>query len=83
MDNLALKTVNPLKRTFWRSAAAAAASVGAVLITTTTHALTAADITTATSANDSSSLIDTAAIWILGVVVGIFAVRKVIGFFGK
>lgn len=48
-----------------------------------TFALTSADITSATSENDASSLIDTAAIWILGIAVGIFAVKKVIAFFGR
>lgn len=56
---------------------------GSALGASQTFALTAADITTATSDNDASSLIDTAAIWILGIAVGIFAVKKVIAFFGR
>ncbi|WP_151746942.1 hypothetical protein AAC899_09840 [Acinetobacter soli] len=56
---------------------------GSALGASQTFALTSADITTATSDNDASSLIDTAAIWILGIAVGIFAVKKVIAFFGR
>ncbi|MGR2670900.1 hypothetical protein ACUXVT_06435 [Acinetobacter soli] len=56
---------------------------GTALGATQTFALKAADVTAATSENDASSLIDTAAIWILGIAVGIFAVRKVIAFFGR
>lgn len=87
MDNLVLKTVNqPKKFSIKRVAGVAAAvagSVGSVLITTATHALSSADVTAATSGNDASGTIDTAAIWVIGIVVGIFATRKVIGFFGK
>lgn len=56
---------------------------GSALGASQTFALTAADITAATSQNDASSLIDTAAIWVLGIAVGFFAIRKVISFFGR
>lgn len=47
------------------------------------HALTAADITTATTGSDATPLIEAAALFILGIVVVIWSSRKVIGFFSK
>ncbi|WP_455803208.1 hypothetical protein [Acinetobacter guillouiae] len=43
----------------------------------------ALDVSTALKDNTASTNIDTAAVWVLGVVVTIFAARKVIGFFGR
>lgn len=43
----------------------------------------ALDVSTALSGNDAESNIDTAAVWILGIAVTIFAARKVIGFFSR
>lgn len=44
------------------------------------HAL---DVSAALAGNDASSNIDTAAVWILGIAVTIFAARKIIGFFSR
>lgn len=46
-----------------------------------TYALSPTDVTAATTANDASGSIDAGALWVLGIVVGIFAVRKIIGMF--
>ena len=43
----------------------------------------ALDVSTALSGNNAESNIDTAAVWILGIAVTIFAARKVIGFFSR
>lgn len=53
---------------------------GAALMTSQAHAL---DVSTALSGSDTSANIDTAAVWILGIAVTIFAARKVIGFFSR
>lgn len=41
------------------------------------------DPATATSGSSASSWIDTAAQWMLGIIVGIWGVRKVLAFFGR
>jgi hypothetical protein len=53
---------------------------GAALMTSQANAL---DVSTALSGSDTSDNIDTAAVWILGIAVTIFAARKVIGFFSR
>lgn len=53
---------------------------GAALVASQAHAL---DVSTALSGSDTSANIDTAAVWILGIAVTIFAARKVIGFFSR
>ena len=53
---------------------------GASIAATQANAL---DVSTALSGNDAESNIETAAIWILGIAVTIFAARKVIGFFSR
>lgn len=53
---------------------------GAALVASQAHAL---DVSTALAGSDTSANIDTAAIWILGIAVTIFAARKVIGFFSR
>ena len=50
------------------------------LVASQAHAL---DVSTALSGSDTSANIDTAAVWILGIAVTIFAARKVIGFFSR
>lgn len=56
---------------------------GAVVSTALMSNAHALDVSTALSGNEASSNIDTAAIWILGIAVTIFAARKVIGFFSR
>jgi hypothetical protein len=58
----------------------ATALTGAALVSSQVHAL---DVSTALAGSDTSANIDTAAIWILGIAVTIFAARKVIGFFSR
>lgn len=53
---------------------------GATIASTQANAL---DVSTALTSNDAESNIDTAAVWILGIAVTIFAARKVIGFFSR
>ena len=53
---------------------------GAALVASQAHAL---DVSAALTGNSASSNIDTAAVWILGIAVTIFAARKVIGFFSR
>lgn len=53
---------------------------GATIAATQANAL---EVSTALSGNDAKSNIETAAIWILGIAVTIFAARKVIGFFSR
>jgi hypothetical protein len=43
----------------------------------------ALDVSTALTGNDAESNIDTAAIWILGLAVTIYAAKRVIGFFSR
>ena len=43
----------------------------------------ALDVSAALTGNTAGANIDTAAIWILGIAVTIFAARKVIGFFSR
>lgn len=50
------------------------------LVASQAHAL---DVSTSLSGSDTSANIDTAAVWILGIAVTIFAARKVIGFFSR
>ena len=56
------------------------AVVGTALMMSDANAL---DVSTALSGNNASKDIDTAAIWVLGIAVTIFAARKVIGFFSR
>ena len=56
------------------------ATVVGGLMASNAHAL---DVGTALTDNTASANIDTAALWILGIVVTIFAARKVIGFFSR
>lgn len=56
------------------------ATVVGGLMASNAHAL---DVSTALTDNTASANIDTAALWILGIVVTIFAARKVIGFFSR
>lgn len=58
----------------------ATGAVGTALIASQAHAL---DVSTALQGSDTSSNIDTAAVWVLGIAVTIFAARKVIGFFSR
>lgn len=53
---------------------------GASIAATQANAL---DVSTALSGHDAESNIETAAVWILGIAVTIFAARKVIGFFSR
>ena len=53
---------------------------GAAMVASQAHAL---DVSSALTASDTSQNIDTAAVWILGIAVTIFAARKVIGFFSR
>lgn len=55
-------------------------ATASALLVSNAHAL---DVDTALTGNTASSNIDTAAIWILGIAVTIFAARKVIGFFSR
>ena len=56
------------------------AVVGTALIMSDANAL---DVGAALTGNTASDNIDTAAIWVLGIAVTIFAARKVIGFFAR
>ncbi|MGA4742539.1 hypothetical protein ACPC5Q_04160 [Acinetobacter junii] len=66
--------------TLKRFGVASGATVGTALMMSDANAL---DISAALTGNDASTNIDTAAIWILGIAVTIFAARKVIGFFSR
>lgn len=66
--------------TLKRFGVASGATVGTALMMSDANAL---DVSTALSGNDASANIDTAAIWVLGIAVTIFAARKVIGFFSR
>ena len=56
---------------------------GAVLSTAIMSNAKALDVGTALTGNAASANIETAAIWILGISVTIYAARKVIGFFSR
>ena len=56
------------------------AAVGTALMMSDANAL---DVSAALSGNNAGANIDTAAIWVLGIAVTIFAARKVIGFFSR
>lgn len=56
------------------------AVVGTALMMSDANAL---DVSTALAGNTAGSDIDTAAVWVLGIAVTIFAARKVIGFFSR
>lgn len=56
------------------------AVVGTALMMSDANAL---DVSAALTGNTASDNIDTAAIWVLGIAVTIFAARKVIGFFSR
>ena len=56
------------------------AVASAALLSSNANAL---DVSQAISGSDAESNIDTIAIWILGIAVTIFSVRKVIGFFSR
>lgn len=56
------------------------AVAGTALMMSDANAL---DVSAALSGNTASSNIDTAAVWVLGIAVTIFAARKVIGFFSR
>ncbi len=58
----------------------AGAAAGTVLMMSDANAL---DVGAALTGNTASDNIDTAAIWVLGIAVSIFAARKVIGFFSR
>lgn len=58
----------------------AGAAAGTALMMSDANAL---DVSTALTGNDAADNIDTAAIWVLGIAVTIFAARKVIGFFSR
>lgn len=66
--------------TLKRFGVASGATVGTALMMSDANAL---DISAALTGNDASTNVDTAAIWILGIAVTIFAARKVIGFFSR
>jgi hypothetical protein len=66
--------------TLKRFGVASGATVGTALMMSNANAL---DVGTALTGNDASANIDTAAIWVLGIAVTIFAARKVIGFFSR
>jgi putative effector of murein hydrolase len=74
-NNDTQKRLDTLKRFGVASGLAAGA-----LATSQAHAL---DVSAALSGSDTSANIDTAAVWILGIAVTIFAARKVIGFFSR
>lgn len=58
----------------------AGAAAGTALMVSNANAL---DVSASLTGSDASANIDTAAIWILGIAVTIFAARKVIGFFSR
>lgn len=58
----------------------ASGAAGTALMMSDANAL---DVSTALTGNNASANIDTAAVWILGIAVTIFAARKVIGFFSR
>jgi hypothetical protein len=66
--------------TLKRFGVASGATAGTALMMSNANAL---DVGTALTGNDASANIDTAAIWVLGIAVTIFAARKVIGFFSR
>lgn len=66
--------------TLKRFGVASAATAGTALMMSDANAL---DVSTALTGSDTSANIDTAAVWILGIAVTIFAARKVIGFFSR
>ena len=66
--------------TLKRFGVSAGAAAGTALMMSDANAL---DVSTALTGNDASANIDTAAIWVLGIAVTIFAARKVIGFFSR
>ena len=75
MNNEQQKRLDTLKR----FGVASGLTAGA-LVASQAHAL---DVGAALSGSDTSANIDTAAVWILGIAVTIFAARKVIGFFSR
>ena len=66
--------------TLKRFGVASGATVGTALMMSNANAL---DVSAALTGNTASANIDTAAIWVLGIAVTIFAARKVIGFFSR
>lgn len=66
--------------TLKRFGVASGAAAGTALMMSNANAL---DVSAALSGNTASDNIDTAAIWVLGIAVTIFAARKVIGFFSR
>lgn len=59
------------------------ATLSTALITSNAFALDPADVATATSGSNAGDTVDAGALWILGIVVTIFAAKKVIGFFSR
>ena len=66
--------------TLKRFGVASGAAAGTALMMSDANAL---DVSAALTGNTASANIDTAAIWVLGIAVTIFAARKVIGFFSR
>ncbi|MDQ8804163.1 hypothetical protein RFI41_15915 [Acinetobacter nosocomialis] len=66
-----------------RSIGVVVAVVATVLLPEVAMAAGGFDPATATSGSSASSWIDTAAQWMLGIIVGIWGVRKVLAFFGR
>lgn len=79
MKNVTPVVAKPQTKRF----AIAAVATSALLGVSNAFALKAADITTATTAAGADESINTAALWVLGIAVVIFAGRKVISFFGR
>jgi hypothetical protein len=75
-NNDAQKRLDTLKR----FGVASGLTAGAALMTSQANAI---DVGTALAATTAQADIDTAAVWILGIAVTIFAARKVIGFFSR
>ena len=66
--------------TLKRFGVASGATVGTALMMSNANAL---DVGTALTGNTAEADIDTAAVWVLGIAITIFAARKIIGFFSR
>lgn len=72
------------KKSMWGRAVAATAAAGSFVAATSSHALlTAADVTAATTAAGADDTLRTAAIWVIGLTVGIVVVVKIVGMLKK
>lgn len=72
------------KKSMWGRTVAAIAAVGSLVAATSSHALlAAADVTAATTAAGADDTLKTAAMWVIGLTVGIVVVAKIIGMLKK